>query len=97
MRLKATRLDEIEATSLSVVPGVFALIEVSDTGTGMDRATQSRIFEPFFTTKEPGRGTGLGLPTVYGTVRQMNGAITCESQVGQGTTFRVLLPMHDQG
>ena len=97
LRLKATRLDEIEATSLSVVPGVFALIEVSDTGTGMDRATQSRIFEPFFTTKEPGRGTGLGLPTVYGTVRQMNGAITCESQVGQGTTFRVLLPMHDQG
>src|SRR5262249_59186684 len=67
-------------------------LEVSDSGTGMDEATQAHLFEPFFTTKEPGKGTGLGLSTVYGIVEQSGGSVTVETHVGQGTTFRIYLP-----
>jgi two-component system cell cycle sensor histidine kinase/response regulator CckA len=98
-RLRIATRDETlaaaRATRGRTLPaGNYVVLEVEDSGSGMDEATQSRLFEPFFTTKPPGSGTGLGLYTVYSLVDQLEGGIELESEPGRGTRFRILLPLH---
>jgi PAS domain S-box-containing protein len=87
------RVDDTYTNRHALSPGNYVKVSVTDTGTGMDHATQQRVFEPFFTTKESGKGTGLGLSSAYGIVKKHGGLITVYSEAGRGTTFNVYLPV----
>ncbi|WP_040855474.1 response regulator [Phyllobacterium sp. YR531] len=98
--IRTRNMGEAETTRLNyrdVVPGDYVVVEVADSGTGMTPETIAKIFEPFFTTKEVGKGTGLGLSMVYGIIKQTGGSIHAESELGKGSTFRILLPRFVEG
>jgi two-component system cell cycle sensor histidine kinase/response regulator CckA len=89
-------IDDAFARPYDAKPGEYVRLSVTDTGIGMDASVQQRIFDPFFTTKDKGRGTGLGLASAYGIIKNHSGIITVSSAVGEGTTFTIFLPLSDQ-
>ena len=89
-------VDEVTAKGCNVQPGRHVLMTINDTGTGMTDQVQKHLFEPFFTTKPIGKGTGLGLCTVYGIVKQNKGLIFVESELGKGTKFKLFFPITDE-
>ena len=99
--LLETALTELDEADVGTHPGLkagkYALLAITDTGCGMDEETLAQIYEPFFTTKEKGHGTGLGLSMVYGIVKQTGGYISCYSELGKGTTFKIYLPLTEGG
>ena len=90
-----TLTDEYCSRHLEVKPGCYVLLQISDTGQGMDERTKEQIFDPFYTTKGVGEGTGLGLSTVFGIVKAFHGQISCYSELGLGTTFKIYLPVYE--
>ncbi|MFO1091148.1 MAG: response regulator [Hyphomicrobiales bacterium] len=97
LTIRTFNVSEEESRTISpslMTPGEYVACEVEDTGTGMPAEVLEKIFEPFFTTKEVGKGTGLGLSTVYGIIKQTGGFVFCDSEVGEGTVFRIYLPRH---
>jgi two-component system cell cycle sensor histidine kinase/response regulator CckA len=100
LSIRTANVSEPQSRELSLShmpPGEYVMIEVRDTGTGMSEEVKQKIFEPFFSTKEIGRGTGLGLSTVYGIIKQTGGYIFADSEEGDGTAMRVYLPRHVKG
>ena len=89
-------LDEAHCKTHQTTPGLYVKVSITDTGTGMSEAIRLQIFDPFFTTKEKGRGTGLGLASAYGIIKNHGGMITVYSEVGHGTTFNIYLPVSDK-
>jgi CheY-like chemotaxis protein len=89
-------LTETDCSPHQIEPGPYVKISITDTGIGMDEKTRQRVFDPFFSTKTKGRGSGLGLASAYGIIRNHSGIITVDSEVGQGTTFNIYLPVSDQ-
>ncbi len=94
LRMETSNVEIVagQARDLELAPGQYVMLRVVDSGHGIDAATLAHVFEPFFTTKPMGKGTGLGLATVYGIVKQSGGSIQVESEVGRGTEFRVHFP-----
>ena len=91
-----TELDDAACRSHQIEPGRYVKIEVTDTGIGMDETIRQQVFDPFFTTKEKGHGTGLGLASAYGIIKNHGGVITVDSEVGHGTTFNIYLPISEK-
>lgn len=89
-------LNDIRSESNRVTPDNYVKISVADTGRGMEESTRQQLFNPFFTTKDKGRGTGLGLASAYGIIKNHDGFITVHSKLGQGTTFTIYLPLSDR-
>ena len=91
-----SHLGRLYCTAHNIAPGKYARVSITDNGSGMDDSVRSQIFDPFFTTKEMGRGTGLGLASAYGIIKNHGGFITVYSEVGHGTTFNIYLPLSDK-